>query len=169
MTPGLPVAKRVVLISPWVLSIAMVAPSLLAGLLVALPNFAILWRSLNLLIVMIDLGWIWSVYTVAIATMPELRRPAWISWVFAAPPLISAIATIFDLSMNNSPGAFLFFAAFLFCIGRTAVELETADSTGAPAGMGKTLGTAALLFFAPLGVWWLRQRLLRIANRTAQV
>lgn len=108
-------------------------------------------------------------YTVSIATMPDRERPNWIVWIFTAPIVISLVATVADLSMNNSPPAFLFLAAFLFCIGRTAVELETADPDDAPSTLGKTLGTAALLFFAPFGVWWLRQRLLRVAARTAQV
>lgn len=167
MTLGLTVAWRVMRTSPWVLSIIILAPSFVGGLLVLSPNFHELWQVLNLLIIAIQVGWIWSVYTVSVAATPGQQRPGWISWIFASPPLINAIAVIAGLSLHNSPAASLFFAAFLFCIGRTAVELETADRSSTPAGIGRTLGTAALLFFAPVGVWWLRPRLLRLADRIA--
>ncbi|HJV41441.1 hypothetical protein [Caulobacter sp.] len=126
-------------------------------------------RALNWVAITLDLGWIWSVYTVSVAALPERPRAAWIPYVFAAPPIIDAVTLVFGLSMNNSPTAFLFFAAFLFCIGQTAMVLEEADRGGAPGSLGKTLGTALLLFFSIVGLWWLRQRLLRIAARTPQI
>ncbi len=169
MALGLAVARRIVLAPPWILSVLMLMPSFLVGLLVPLPNFEALWRTLNLLLLAIDLAWIWSVYTVSVAATPGRKRPSWAVWIFALPFTVSLIATAANLSMENSLPALLFFAAFLFCLGQTAMELETADQADKPITTSKTLGTVALLFFSPVGVWWLRQRLLRIAARTANI
>lgn len=56
MTPGLAAARRIVLISPWVLSVAMLAPSFLVGFLVLSPHFDTVQRGLNLLFLVIDLA-----------------------------------------------------------------------------------------------------------------
>lgn len=169
MTPGLAIAQRLVAAPPWVLTLAILGLNLLsrpAGMISGLemPSGAMNWAALAL-----NLGWIWSVYTVATAALPERPRAGWIPYVFAAPPIIDALAIVFGLSMNNSPTAFLFFAAFLFCIGQTATTFEEADRGGAPSSLGKTLGTALLLFFSVVGLWWMRQRLLRVLARTAQI
>lgn len=167
MTRGLAVAKSLLTLHPWVLTVLLLGFNLAAGPVswIAPP----LAQTLNWLTVAVDMSWIWSIYTVSTAVVPERSRPAWEPWIFVVPSLVEMIAMIGKLSMNNSPAAFLFFAAFLFCIGRTAIALETADPSAAPTSMGKTLGTAALLFFSVVGVWWLRQRLLRVAARTPSV
>lgn len=151
------------------LTLAILGLNILSGPVGLFPGLEALSRALNWTALTLDLGWVWSVYTVSTAALPERARAAWIPYVFAAPSIIDALASVFGLSMNNSPAAFLFFAAFLFCIGQTAMALEEADRGGAPASLGKTLGTALLLFFSVIGLWWLRQRLLRVASRTAQV
>ncbi|PIB96037.1 hypothetical protein CSW60_15905 [Caulobacter sp. X] len=151
---------------PWVLTLAILGLNLLGRPVGLIEGLEPLSEALNWIVVALDLGWIWSVYTVSTASLPERPRAGWIPYVFAAPPIIDAVAIIFGLSMDNSPAAFLFFAAFLFCIGQTATALEEAGRGGAPGPLGKTLGTALLLFFSIVGLWWLRQRLLLVAART---
>jgi hypothetical protein len=169
LAPGLTVARRLVTAPPWVLTLAILGLNLLSGPVGLIAGLEPLSRALNWAALTLDLGWIWSVYTVSTAALPERPRAGWIPYAFAAPPIIDAVAMVFGLSMNNSLAALLFFAAFLFCIGQTATAFEEADRGGAPGSLGKTLGTALLLFFSIVGLWWLRQRLLRVAARTAQV
>lgn len=169
MARGLAVARRLVEAPPWVLTLAILGLNLLSGPVGMVAGLETLSRGLNWAALALNLSWIWSVYTVATAALPERTRASWIPYVFAAPPLIDAIALVLGLSMSNSPTAFLFFAAFLFCIGQTATAFEEADRSGAPGPLGKTLGTALVLFFSVVGLWWLRQRLMRVSARTAQI
>lgn len=167
MTPGLAVARKLVTLHPWVLTAIILGLNLAAKPLGWI--FPPLGRSLNWLMIAIDLGWIWSVYTVSTAALLERARSRWIGFAFAIPPVVDAFAMSFGLSMNNSPAAMLFFAGFLFAVGQAAMALEEADRGGAPASLARTLGVALLLFFSIVGLWWLRQRLLRVVARTAQV
>jgi hypothetical protein len=63
--------------------------------------------------------------------------------------------------MQNSPLALLFFATFFFALWRAAAALEHANRPVPPPTVGRIIGTMMLMFFTVIGVWVLRQKVVR--------
>jgi hypothetical protein len=170
-TRGLAVAKSVVTLSPWLLTILIVGPSIFptafrAALGATQSVQEVMW--LGWLSVSLSIGWLWSIYRVSTAAANEPVRPPWIEWMFAAPPLLSALNAFSAYSSGGTTTlSLLLLGTLVFCLGQTAGALEAADPGKKPASWGRVLGAALLCFCLPVGVWVLRERLLRVASRTA--
>jgi hypothetical protein len=112
-------------------------------------------------------SWIWAVFDVANRALPRPRSPHW-GWLCAAPPAITYVAGSAGWSTNNSPSAFAFFISLFVAITLAAKALEKAHDPDGNPSVGRMLGTALLMYFAPVGVFALRGRVLRVASRSRQ-
>ena len=121
----------------------------------------------RLVLISLVSGWAWAVYTISTAKAAQDGIPRWTPWIFLAPPLLAVIAEIASLPTSNSPVAVLFFGTLFLGLWRAAQALEYADPQGKPATVGRIIGTMFLMFFAIVGFWWLRHRIVRVAGSPA--
>lgn len=130
------------------------APSgVVRGVLVALPYVA-----MN--------AWIWAVFHVSNEALSRSKSIHW-GWVFLAPPTVVLAAGSAGWSTDNSPSAFAFFIGLFVSITLAAKALEKAHHASGDPSVGRLLGTALLMYFAPIGLWVLRPRILRVAARVS--
>lgn len=109
--------------------------------------------------------WLWAVFRVA-RRASETPIPSHREWVFAIPPVIAFAAGFAGWSTNNSPAAFAIFLSLFVGLSWAAKTLENVDAANGNASIGRMLATALLMYLAPLGVWVLRPKILRVAART---
>ena len=108
--------------------------------------------------------WLWAVFRVSRRASATAISGRW-EWVFAIPPVVAFAAGFAGWSTNNSPAAFAIFASLFVGLSRAAKTLENVDATNGNASVGRMLTTALLMYLAPLGVWVLRPKILRVAAR----
>ena len=110
--------------------------------------------------------WLWAVFAVARASSGGPKH-ALRDVLFAVPPALDFTAKLAGWSMNNSPAAFVFFASLFVALWFAAQALENADAPGNFASVGRILATALIMYLAPVGVWILHSKIMRVADRTA--
>ena len=121
----------------------------------------------SLVLIALICGWAWAVYTISTAKAAQDGLPRWTPWIFLAPPVLAVIAEIASLPTSNSPVALLIFGTLFLGLWRAAQALEYADPQGKPVTVGRILATMLLMFFAIVGFWWLRHRIVRVAGSPA--
>lgn len=109
--------------------------------------------------------WLWAVFSVARRASLNAHSAYW-EWVFAFPPAISLCAGLAGWSTNNSPAAFAVFLSLFVGLSLSAKTLENVDAPGGSASVGRMLATALLMYFAPIGMWVLHSKILRVAARS---
>jgi len=169
MTPGLAVAKTVVTLPPLILTLTAIAPilaPLIAHHILGAQSSVLEVRWQGALSFAIGIGWLWSIYIVSTAALAD-APPRWIRWTFFTPPLLDAFTPFFLGTPANGALGLLVMTTFGFCLFQTVGALEAADPGPKPASTGRILSILLVCFFMPVGVWVLRQRLLRVAARTA--
>ena len=129
-----------------VASIGTISP-LLRGALMAFPLGAMC-------------GWWWAVLVVA---RDGVSR--W-DWVFVMPPLLALISGLAGWPTGNSPLAFAAFFAIFVGLTMASKTLEKADASDGNPSVGRMLATFLLMYFAPVGVWVLRAKINRVADRS---
>ena len=162
------IAQRVVRWHPVILTLVLLA-GLLAQLSVSgldLPPFA------RGVLMLFPLGpmclWLWAVFSVARCTSLNAPSGYW-EWVFALPPAIALCAGLAGWSTNNSPAAFAVFMSLFVGLSLSAKTLENVDAPGGSASVGRMLATALLMYLAPIGMWVLRPKILRVAARSSGI
>ena len=105
-------------------------------------------------------GWWWAVLVVA---RDGVGR--W-DWVFVMPPLLALIAGFAGWPTVNSPVAFAIFFAVFVALTMAAKTLEKADAPDGDPSVGRMLATFLLMYLAPLGVWVLHSKIIRVADRS---
>ncbi len=109
--------------------------------------------------------WLWAVFHVSNLGL-EAPIANQQGWVFALPPLIAFAAGMAGWSTKNSPAAFAVFLSLFVGISWAAKTLEKVDTPTGNATIGRILATAVLMYLAPIGVWVLRPKILRVAARS---
>ena len=71
----------------------------------------------------------------------------------------------FRLADGNSPVAFAIFAALFVGLTMSAKTLEKADAPDGNPSVGRMLATFLLMYFAPIGVWVLRSKIIRASEQ----
>lgn len=154
------IAERVLRLHPMVLTIvllaALVGPSLVEAISPALAT------GLLVIAVCCLCGWLWAVCTASLARDSASQR-RWMPWILLAPPMILLAAAIANWPLQNSPAALAFFATLFVGIWLTARALEGALSADRPK-FGPVFGTFLQLYFAFVGVWTLRSKILRLLD-----
>ena len=158
------IARRIVLLHPVVVSAAIIIGFAMPAFIQPLPIHFLLKGALSVLAFVTMCGWLWAVFDVANRAQPHPGSHHW-GWVFAAPPAITFIAGSAGWSNNNSPSAFAFFISLFVAITLAAKALEKAHDRDGNPSVGRMLGTALLMYFAPVGVFALRGRILRAASQ----
>jgi len=131
----------------------------------AVPIVVILIPTISsAIVVSASCAWTWSIYMVSSAKAPQDSQPNWTRWIFLAPPSLVIIGAAFGLLTPNSPTSVLMLGTLLLGSWRAAQALEYADQQGKPITAGRIAGTMLLMVCALVGVWWLRQRILRVAS-----
>lgn len=156
-----PIAQRIALLHPAILTIAWVLLNLVPLAALGRP---LVQGAFTALFAGLMCGWSWAVFTVSLAGRPAPEIPQWTPWIFLAPPAITLLAAVIGLPTRNSPVALLFFATLFFALWRAAEALERAASVGTPPTVGRILGTMMLMFFMIAGVWVLRQKVVRVSG-----
>jgi hypothetical protein len=109
--------------------------------------------------------WLWAIFHVSklgsVAPVSNQRE-----WVFILPPLIAFAGGLAGWSTHNSPAAFAIFLSLFVGISWTAKTLENVDAPTGKATIGRMIATAILMYFAPIGAWVLRPKILRVAARS---
>lgn len=105
-------------------------------------------------------GWWWAVLVVARGGVDR-----W-DGVFIVPPLLALIAALSGWPTVNSPVAFAIFLAIFVALTMAAKTLEKADAPDGDPPVGRMLATFLLMYLAPVGVWVLRSKILRVADRS---
>lgn len=111
-------------------------------------------------------GWLWAICQVARPAVTDTMRLG-ASGIFIAPPLIALVAGLASWSTNNSPAAFAIFGFLFVGLWLSGSALERADRAPERAPIGPMLGNALLMYFSFVGVWVLRAKILRVADRAA--
>lgn len=109
--------------------------------------------------------WWWAVFVVARASVQQTSSGRW-DWLFLMPSLLAFIAGIADWPTVNSPAAFAIFAALFVALTMSAKALEKADALDGNPSVGRILATFLLMYFGVIGVWVLRSKISRVADRT---
>ncbi len=109
--------------------------------------------------------WWWAVLVVARNGSKPSGPGRW-DWVFAIPPLLTLVAGLAGWPTENSPAAFAIFMAIIVALTMSAKTLEKADAPDGDLSVGRMLATFILMYLAPLGVWILRAKILRVAERS---
>jgi len=110
-------------------------------------------------------GWWWAVLVVARDGVSQPGSGRW-DWVFVTPPLLALIAGLAGWPTENSPVAFAIFFAIFVALTMSAKTLEKADAPDGDPSVGRMLATFLLMYLAPLGVWVLRSKIMRVAERS---
>ena len=110
-------------------------------------------------------GWIWAIFQVSSCGLPGTASGLQ-KWIFAAPPAIVFVAVTAGWSLSNSTSAVVFFISLFVAVWLSASALEQAHDRGGKPSVGGTLSTALMMYFAPLGVWGLRAKVLQVALRS---
>ena len=110
-------------------------------------------------------GWLWAVFNVSRHASLTPISPYWDS-IFAIPPAVALAAGLTGWSTQNSPASFAIFLALFIGLSLAAKTLERVDAANGAPSVGRMLGTAALMYFAPVGVWVLRAKILRVTSRS---
>lgn len=126
-------------------------PPILRGILFASPFIAIC-------------GWLWAVFHISNGVLPDSKSSHW-GWACAVPPVVTFMAGAAGWSTTNSPPAFAFFISFFVSIWLAARALEKANDPDLSPSVGRVMGTAVLMYFTPVGVWVLRNKVSRVAER----
>jgi len=113
-------------------------------------------------------GWLWAVFNVSRHASLTPISPYW-DWIFAVPPAVALAAGLAGWSTQNSPAAFAIFLALFVGLSLAAKTLERVDAANDAPSIGRMLGTAVLMYFAPVGVWVLRGKILRVTARSDDV
>ena len=155
-------AQRVVRWHPAILTVV-----LLAGLLVQLSVSGLTLPPLARGILMLTpLGpmclWLWAVFYVARRASVTVISGHW-DWVFVLPPAIAFAAGIAGWSTNNSPAATMIFLSLFVGLSLSGKTLENVAAADGNAPVGRMLATVLLMYFAPIGIWLLRSKILRVA------
>lgn len=115
-------------------------------------------------IVALHMVWLWGVYL----RTRSPRGSLVLRWVFSLPLLCALFAasvieynrsTVGLAMFANSVGSVCFLGALWIAAG-ALVERQTAVR---PPPIASRLGTAILMFYAPIGVWWIRPKILGTA------
>ena len=159
------VAQRIVRWNPFLLTAV-----LLAGLIAQFSVPGVEAPPLTRALVMLTaLGpmcvWLWAVFCVARRASPIAISGNW-DWVFVLPPVISLVAGLSGWSTYNSPAASAIFLSLFVGLSLSAKTLENVDAVNGSASVGRLLATALLLYVAPVGMWVLRAKILRVAARS---
>lgn len=128
---------------------------LLKGALMALPIGAMC-------------GWWWAVLVVARGGVEQPSSGRW-DWVFVTPPILALVAGLAGWPTENSPVAFAIFFAIFVALTMSAKTLEKADAPDGDPSVGRMLATFLLMYLAPLGVWVLRSKIIRVAERPPMI
>ncbi len=159
------IAQRIVRWHPFILTAV-----LLAGLIAQLSASDLTIPPLARgLLMLTPLGptcvWLWAVFHVARRASPVAISAHW-DWVFAFPPVISLAAGLAGWSTHNSPAASAVFLSLFVGLSLSARTLENVDAANGSASVGRLLATALLMYAAPIGMWVLRPKILRVAERS---
>ena len=107
--------------------------------------------------------WLWAIYRVASLASATPPRRGW-DWIYVVPPIIAVVTGLAGGSLNNTPSAFAMFVSLFVGLSRAAKTLENVSDKNGSAPIGQMLLTALLMYVAPLGVWVLRSKILRVAD-----
>ena len=151
---GLTVVLLVCIAAQFAMTKATVAP-LAKGALTAIPIGAMSC-------------WWWAVLVVARNGVRQPSSNRW-DWLFVVPPLLALIAGLAGWPTENSPVAFAIFAALFVGLTMSAKTLEKADAPDGNPSVGRMLATFLLMYFAPIGVWVLRSKIIRVSERSPLV
>lgn len=159
------IAQRVVRWHPIVLT-----GVLLAGLIAQLSVSDLAVRPLAKGVLMLTpVGpmclWLWAVFSVASRASPTVISGSW-DWVFALPPAIAVSAGLAGWSTHNSLAASAVFLSLFVALSLSAKTLENVDAVSGNASVGRLLATALLMYLAPIGMWVLHAKILRVAARS---
>ncbi len=165
------IADRVVQLHPVVLMISFFATIVLGSVALPLSEVAPVLPLVRGIFLggMMGLmsGWLWAVYRISKRAVGRGRPGVW-DWSFAASPLIALIAGLAGWSTHNSPAAFAIFAGLFVNITLAAKGLENADDSRGKASVSQILTTAIVMYFGPIGGFWILDRKIRrVASTTA--
>lgn len=110
--------------------------------------------------------WWWASLVVARNGSNQASSGRW-DWLFIMPPLIALISGLAAWSTQNSPAAFAIFASVFVVLTMAAKALEKADAPDGNPSVGRMLATFLLMYLAPIGVWVLRSKIIRVAERSS--
>jgi hypothetical protein len=162
MATGL--AQRIVGLHPIVLTTVVVAVAL-AQLVILGSNVSALARGTFMLAFLGPMCiWLWAVFHTAGRASSKVVSSFW-EWVFAASPAMAFTAGVAGWSTHNSPAAYAIFLSLFIGLAMAAKTLESADAANGSASIGRMLVTALLMYLFPIGVWVLRPKVLRVAQR----
>jgi len=108
--------------------------------------------------------WWWAVLVVARNGVREPGSNRW-DWLFVVPPLLALTAGVSGWPTENSPVAFAIFAALFVGLTMSAKTLEKADAPDGNPSVGRMLATFLLMYFAPIGAWVLRSKIIRASEQ----
>ena len=109
--------------------------------------------------------WWWAVLVVAREGVRESRSNRW-DWLFVVPPLLALTAGVAGWPTEDSPVAFAIFAALFVGLTMSAKTLEKADAQDGNPSVGRMLATFLLMYVAPIGVWVLRSKIIRVSKQS---
>lgn len=109
-------------------------------------------------------GWLWAVFNVSRHASRTPISPYW-DWIFVIPPAIALAAGLAGWSTQNGPAAFVIFLALFIGLSLAAKTLERGVAINGDPSVGRMLGTAVLMYFAVVGVWALRAKILRLTSQ----
>ena len=159
------IAQRIVRWNPFLLTAVLFA-GLIAQLSVPGVEAPPLTRALTMLAALGPMCvWLWAVFCVARLASPTVISAYW-DWVFVLPPVISLAAGLSGWSTDNSPAATAIFLSLFVGLSLSAKTLENVDAVNGSASVGRLLGTALLMYLAPVGMWVLRPKILRVAAQS---
>lgn len=130
-------------------------PPVLRGVLVSLPLAA-------------TCGWLWAIFQVSRRASLTPLSP-YRAWVFAVPPAVAFAAGFENWPTDSSPASAAIFLSLLVGLIWAAQALENVDAANGAAPLGRILGTLLLMFLAPVGVWVLHLKILRVASRSSRI
>lgn len=112
--------------------------------------------------------WWWATLLVA---RHGSQQPSSGSWdlLFTIPPLLALMAGLAAWPTDNSPAAFAIFASLFTVLTMAAKGLEKADAPDGNPSVGRMMATFLLMYLAPIGVWVLRSKIVRAAERSASM
>ena len=158
------IARRIILWHPGVLTAVFVfslvaqlggsgmqLPPAANGILLSLPIAAMC-------------GWLWAIFHVS-RHASVVAMSSYKEWVFAIPPIVALMAGLAGWSTDNSPAAFAMFLSLFVGLFWTAGTLENVDAPTGSASIGRILGTGLLMYLAPIGVWVLHTKIVRVASK----
>ena len=108
--------------------------------------------------------WLWAVFNVARRASPATISGRW-DWVYALPVAVSFAAGIAGWPTENSLAATVVFLSLFVGLSLSAKTFENVAAPNGNAPVGRILMTALLMYMAPVGLWLLHARILRVAAR----